>query len=454
MISKPGQTISSHVSKGWVWASAVLVLAVSLSCSLASNLTRTIQEPPVTASGAPLGLIAYAGTDGNIHTIDGEGKQDIAITLDGEAVLDPGPINSIYQYPTWAPNGQKLAFVGFNSRSSAGPQAVLYTASSDGKDLVESYISQTSFPFYLFWSPNSQFVTFLSNSADDMSLSLTMSAAAGGDSKVIGTGQPFYWDWSPDNQSIIVHVGGAAAINPDAHLALLNVTGAVKRTELDLDPGSFQAPAWSPGGDELVLTALNETGQEELVLLASDGSVKTVLAPLNGPSAFAWSPLGDHLAYTTPLESDFTGLLDHLILLEPAQPESARKVVDGFVAAFFWSPDGHKIAYFTFATDPQGETSQISTQKAQAFFLDVKVYDVESGQTKAVGSFSPTDAFEQILPYFDQYQRSGTIWSPDSHNLVLSGLDESGVPGIFVTSVETGKSLRIADGDLAFWSWK
>jgi Tol biopolymer transport system component len=457
MNSRSEQANQHKVNKGRVWVLALIVLFITLGCSLASRLTAD-QETKIplvdTDADAPLGLIAYVGTDGNIYTIDGQGQQQTAITLNGEAVDDPGPIQNIYQYPTWAPNGQKLAFVGFNNNSSAGPQAVLYTASSNGKDRVESYTNQNSFPFYLFWSPNSEFVTFLSNTADGMNLSLTMSRAAGGNSIVIGTGQPFYWDWSPDNQAIIVHTGGATSQNPDAKLAVITMDEAPDRTELDLNPGSFQAPAWSPDGDELVLTAINDAGDEELILAGRDGKVKQILAQLSGPTAFGWSPKGDRLAYTTPLEGDTTGLLNHLVLLDPAQPDREKEVVDGVVTAFFWSPDSRRIAYFTLVSDQQGETSQILAQSNPGFSLVVKLYDLESGETKPVGSFSPTEAFQQILPYFDQYQRSGTIWSPDSKNLVLAGLDDSGDPGIYVIGVEEGKLKKIADGDLAFWSWK
>lgn len=454
MNTGPGQDQSVGLKKGWLSAAALIVLAVTMSCSLTTRLFS--KATPVPGADAPLGLIAYEGTDGNIYTIDRDGKQRNVITQD--AILSPasGQEGRVYQYPTWAPDGQKLAFMGFTSSTSpqTNPQATLYTASSDGKKRVEAFKSQDSLPFYLFWSPNSQYVTFLSNIAGETDLALNLAAAAGGDSKIIGTGQPFYWDWSPDNQAIIVHTGGAIAENPDARLAFYQLDGSIRKKELDLKPGSFQAPAWSPGGDELVLTTDNGSGGEELVLTGRDGSVKRVLAELSGQAAFAWSPEGSRLAYTTPPAEDSSGLFKRLVLLDPARPDQAKDLDMGILLGFFWSPDSQKIAYFMLNSGPRNGTSLQLIQNNQGISLEVQIYDLGSGETKQVAVFTPTDSFLQFLPYFDQYQRSGTIWSPDSKALVLAGIDESGDHSIIVITAAGGKSQKIAAGDLAFWSWK
>jgi Tol biopolymer transport system component len=477
MKSRPGQENPHMFKNGWAWAAALSVLAVTLACSVSANLpsqptqapvqtqppgqtqppaqtqasaeTHTPAQTLIPVTGAAPGLIAYSGTDGNIYTIGRDGKQQTAITQDA------GQAGRVYQNPTWAPDGQTLAFLGFIRSDQAGTQAAsLYTASADGKKRVEAFTSQDSFPFYLFWSPNSQYVTFLSNATSGTDLALNMAAAAGGESKVIATGQPFYWDWSPDNRAIIAHTGGAASDNSAARMALFQLDGSIQKTELDLKPGSFQAPAWSPAGDEMVLTTENAAGGQELVVAGRDGSVKHVLAQLSGTVAFAWSPKGDNLAYTAQAEGDTTGQLNHLVLLDPAQPDRKKEIARGLVVAFFWSPDSQKVAYFTFGPQNQGQTSQVLFQNNPQITLAVQVYDLASGNIKQVAAIAPTDAFQQVLPYFDQYQRSGTIWSPDSKSLVLSSVEASGNSAIFVVGADGSKFQKIADGDLAFWSWK
>ena len=441
-----------RLKKGWLLAAACLAMAVTLSCSLATRFLPKVQQHA--GSNAPLGLITYVGTDGNIYTIDRQGKQSKAITQDADLSPAAGGGKRIYQYPTWAPNGQSLAFMGFSGTTQADTQASLYTATSDGNNLVEAFSSQAYFPFYLFWSPNSEYVTFLSNAVGGGGLALHMAAASGGNSKVLGTGQPFYWDWSPDSQAIIVHTGGSAAANPEARMAFFMLDGAVQKKELELKPAIFQAPAWSPAGEELVLAAESSAGGTDLILAGRDGNVKRVLAQLSGPVAFAWSPDGSNLGYTIPVEGDPTGLLRHLIVLDPAHPDNSKEVAQGIVLAFFWSPDNQKIASFILSPENPGGDSQSFIQSGPRFNLGVQVYDLQSGDTKQVATFEPTDSFKQVLPFFDQYQRSGTIWSPDSKNLVLSAIDNNGSPGILVAGIDGGPLQKIADGDLAFWSWK
>ena len=125
-----------------------------------------------------------------------------------------------------------------------------------------------------------------------------------------------------------------------------------------------------------------------------------------------------------------------------------------FILAFFWSPDSRKIAYLSIEENEPGETSLIQAQADPGIQLAVRVYDLSNGESKYVTTFSPTESFQSILPFYDQYQRSGTIWSPDSQELVISGMDEGGNAGIYVVSADGGDSRKIADGDLAFWAWK
>ncbi len=84
----------------------------------------------------------------------------------------------------------------------------------------------------------------------------------------------------------------------------------------------------------------------------------------------------------------------------------------------------------------------------------MQVYDLASGKTQQAAAFQPTEAFLNIIPFFDQYQHSGTIWSPDSQNLVLPVIDTNGNSRIVVVGAGGGPTHPIADGDLAFWSSK
>ena len=146
--------------------------------------------------------------------------------------------------------------------------------------------------------------------------------------------------------------------------------------------------------------------------------------------------------------------MKRLFIQDPDRPERAKEAASGYLLAFFWSPDSQEIAYLAIEENEPGETSLIQAQDDPGLHLAVRVYNLGSGEARYVTTFSPTESFQNILPFFDQYQRSGTIWSPDSQELVLSGIDGSGNAGIYVVSADGGDSRKIADGDLAFWAWK
>ena len=113
------------------------------------------------------------------------------------------------------------------------------------------------------------------------------------------------------------------------------------------------------------------------------------------------------------------------------------------VIAYFWSPDGNKILYFS----PVAETNGV-------LLLQVQVLDIASGEIRLLSTIRPAAEFlRQIVPYFDQYQRSATIWSPDSRFVVLNAATRDGHPGIYSVPISSGEEARfIANGQLPFWS--
>ena len=204
----------------------------------------------------------------------------------------------------------------------------------------------------------------------------------------------------------------------------------------------------------LALATQNDAGDEELILAGQDGKLKQVLTKLSGSVDFAWSPKGVYLAYAV-FDPAASAPTIHLVVLDSIHPDHQNQVTQGELVAFFWSPDGQKIAYFMLGSGgPSATLLQTVAQTKPRASLVVWVYDRISGDTKEVATFAPTVSFQQVLPFYSQYQRSGTIWSPDSQKLVLSGVDSAGENAIYTVNADGSQFQKIADGDLAFWSWK
>ena len=438
-------------SVGWGWLLPLFIL--SLACQLVS--LPALDNSAMRLLEKRSGLIAYAGLDGNIFTIDQFGRNRRAITMDARLPAGQEVPTRFYRYPTWSPDGKQLAFVGLEGADNRGHAVGLYTAAINGQGPLEIYHSEEELPFYLYWSPDSQQVSFLTTAAgSDMALKVT--PATGGETHQLALGAPFYWAWAPDNHTILIHTGGAAKFSQTARLTLLTLDEPVEERELALKPSFFQAPAWSPAGDELLLGGIGDMGEDSLVLAGRDGTVKKILGRIDGLIAFGWSPDGRRVAYVNrgpiPLQGSSRNLLT---ILDPADLEASIQMEERYVIAFFWSPDSRKLAYLASEVAVPGLQTSLPGQADVVLMLKLFVLDLETGLSSQLATFQPTADFTSILPYFDQYQHSATLWSPDSRYLVIAADNPGASPGIYVlNTTDDGNPIWIADGSLAFWSWR
>ncbi len=214
------------------------------------------------------------GTDGNLYTIDRNGENRSPLTLDANTQSSAREDSLVYRNPTWAPDGDQLAFVEFKNLGLPDQHARLLRVRVFSRSSPEElFSSDVHFPFYLFWSPDSRQISFLSNAEGDGGLVLHAAAADGSGSRLVDTGQPFYWDWSPLENEIFIHTGGSAAFNPEAVLAYLTMDDPALSEEVDLRPEVFQAPAWSPDGKFIALAVETDAGDALITLERESGDI-------------------------------------------------------------------------------------------------------------------------------------------------------------------------------------
>jgi TolB protein len=246
----------------------------------------------------------------------------------------------------------------------------------------------------------------------------------------------------------------------ESRLALLDPNGDGDEDNIS-EPGFFQAPGISPNGRLWAYAQVDGDDNGQLTILDVETEQPVQTAPHLGLVAMSWNPVSDVLAYITPgIEAPvFYGPLH---LLDAATGESAV-IANDLVIAFFWSPDGRYIAYFTVAdTDDSAiqaglpgkdrQASKPGLQGEDDLFLEVWVADTQDGSIRRLRAFEPTDLFVfQFLPFFDQYSLSHRIWSPDSSALVLPGV-EDGAPRISVVPIDGSEVRVLVDGIVGFWS--
>ena len=431
--------------------SGILILLLLASC-LPQNM-QVPQSPLLRTLERKSGLIAYVGLDGNLYVSDQGGVKKVAYT-DDATLGDPGAENFLYyQYPTWSRDSQHLAFVGITGSGNTASGTDLLIANIEEGTARKVFSSERERPFYLYWSPDNTTLSYISTTASGQTMMLQSLPLEGGERTVLDTGSPFYWSWAPDGRTMIVHTGNEALSNP-VHLSFLQTGDGVTEDRLDAEPASFQAPAWSPDGEHILLSRVNDQEVNEIILTDSRGGFKRSLGTYDQTAAFVWSNDSELVAYIDGQTPMAAGVLGTLHVYDITTNEDFFQ--DDNVIAAFWSPNNRKLAYFKpLLIDPAtGEPARPDTENPSLYFV-LYMLDVINAESKQLFQFQPTNPFASVIPYFDQYHQSTTIWSPDNNNLVLSFLAEDGAPSIAIVAASGQLQPRLLDqGYIAFWSWK
>ena len=429
-----------------------LTIFTLVSLLIASCLPRDVQMPQsplLSTLERKSGLIAYIGADGNIFVSDQAGGNLKQLTDDAKLPQSQSEPYRLYQYPTWSQDGNQLAFVSTSSENEVSKSELL-VANIGNDNVNQVFESESEHPFYLYWSPDNSNVSLLTTSVSGQSLILQNIPADGSERTIIDTGSPYYWSWAPDGSTMIVHTGSQASTSPQ-HLAFLSVDAEVIEDGLDTIPASFQSPAWSPDGRHILLSRINDDNEKEIILTDGTGNFEKTIGTFEINTAFAWSPDSTRIAYISGKQQMNAGALGELHVVDIETLEEIVKAEN--VYAFFWSPNSEKLAYFVpLVTNQAADGSQSSTQR---LLLQLNMLDIATGESRELYTYQPTEQFANILPYFDQYHQSVTIWSPDNNNLVLSFLTSDGAPGIAIAAASGQLEPRIlAEGYLAVWSWR
>jgi Tol biopolymer transport system component len=386
--------------------------------------------------------ITFVGNDNNLWLVSPDGMELRRVTHDGKG----------YHFPTWAPDGRHLAFIGPDEQDN--PALYLTPAKEIAPTIL--FNEPDSAPFYLYWSPNSKTITFLTKEASGLAMRQADTYDPG-DQRLLGEGSPFYWTWSPDSNKLLTHVGGSRSLSEKAHISVLENQNEVNRVELNLAPGRFQAPVWSPDGSHFFYVATNGKGVESIYKTDADTLEQEIVTKLSGFSYMTLSPDGKHIAYLQ-IENDDRSPFGTAYLINT--DGSGRQLLrDKKVASMYWSPDGDKLALLTFSENTEGPTAKIdglAAPLAQKAFLRWWIYHIKTDKLEPLITFSPTLDFLQTVPFFDQYHLSLTFWSPDSRYFLVTKAKPGGREGTVwvIDTMNQAEPLQIGEGRLAVWSWR
>jgi TolB protein len=417
--------------------------------------------------------IAFINLNGELETISPAGEERRTLT-NGER---------LFQFPAWSPDGTRIAAVG-GTREQAGlfvfpDEETEYRRQGDPHAVYES---DEDAPIYCYWSPDNEHLSFVTARAREQSMELHVistrdDAASSLVSQPVATGQPCFWDWSLDGKRILLHTG--MSNDNGSSLSFIDPFNPAGNHAPLAQPGLFQAPGIARSGRYFAFAHVNRKGEPQLVIDNRQFSQRTFVDH-QGIAAMNWSPTHDQLAFISPTEPVRT-YYGPLRVLD-AVTQKVRTLAEDIVLAFFWSPDGKRIAYFTIANIaeqifdavlPNPEATAIDGgflayesededeefEEERVLRLNLWCVDVESGEQHLITTFEPVDLFvNQFLPFFDQYGLSHRIWSPDSTAIILPMVkrDEEGEDHPVVCVVPMlphgGRPRVIAEGMMASWS--
>lgn len=397
-----------------------------------------------------LNRIVFVDLNGRIATISPDGANQRV--LSGQ--------RRVFQFPSWSPTSSKIAAVGSND--NGGGLYVLDDRAQQPFTEPELYFSHNQLPFYQYWAPDGESISFLTTHPQGFGLRL---AYLDGKNHLLTIGQPLFWAWAKDPNTLFIHSGYSEA---DARLTFIGTEGDGWGENI-AQPGYFQVPGVSPDGRFYAFAAVDAFGGRRLVIENSETDERQQIDQ-TGMLALAWSPVQTQLAYiATPDEEQRP--FGPLNLIDPHKQEN-RRVVDEDVIAFFWSPDGAKIAYLllpqlrraasTIDVEPS-LTSGMYTNGVVPFTLtfadeepllqlELHVYDLEKDNSRYLVTLSPPTTFlNQYLPFFDQYGLSHQLWSPDSRQIVMSNLEgETAV--IKAIPINGDPPVSLTEGLMPSWS--
>lgn len=236
----------------------------------------------------------------------------------------------------------------------------IFTMNMDGSNIVNLTNSPQS-ERSPAWSPDGSKIAF-TRTADDGTNVYIMNADGSGIENLTISQGGFSPAWSPDGSKIAFTSYRAGK----SDIYVMNADGSNPILLTDR-AGTFSEPDWSPSGDEIVFTGVNNTtgllieNRTEIYVMKADGSdLEQITDFFHAVQSPAWSPDGARIAfYSVEQESDTA----HIFTIN-SDGTHLSNIVGGSTYDIqpIWSPDGSQLLFSQIILDERDGQNQTSTR--------------------------------------------------------------------------------------------
>jgi hypothetical protein len=391
-------------------------------------VSRSPESPLAATLESVEAKLAYADAKGEIrvHALE-SGEEHL---LAGHWMMEtPGRPDhqARLRWPTWSPNGNRIAVEGLSVSETGIDRALLWIVSADGirAEAVEEL--PPAGLVYLQWQPDGAGLLHLTAIGEGR-----LRLARAGSSTSIAEGAPLFLSALAGGK-VAAHVFAGAPAR--ARLLLVSAVDGEARSLTDR-PGGFRAPCLLSGGT-LVFT-VRETDHERLAIWGPERGYEELPVAVQGRVALLPEASGSVLVASGPASEAEYQRLERL----QGPPWHTEPLLQTPFSAVFPLPDG-RVGFVT-AEDSGAFSWRLLEGRERSPFELLR--------------FVPTEEETLRLGFFDQYHGSHSPIAPDGHALVVAGVNVRapslpGEPQLYCVPLDgSGNPRALGAGRFAVWA--
>lgn len=327
--------------RNYIWV--VLLVAVLVVIAVLGGRGGFTSSTPSLPPEQGVNRIAFVDLDAQVRSMNPDGS-DVRQISSGEGS---------FTWPTWSPDARTLVYSGVVTEEAGSPRISLFAFNAASGSTREIYVSEPGIVgfladdvvHYTLWSPDSSRLAIVVVTSRGLSLLIDDLGHSAGADFVLDQG-PLWLSWSHDSRYLLVHRG--------ADHFLVNTLDGNQVNQLDLQAFAYRVPAWKPHQETVTFVSgdrLQELTLSTADVIADGLDLTQPIAEVPAYPAFLWSPDGAFLAVAGPARvfgyQDKQLFIYLNLRLYPEDKEKQPVEIRDNILAYFWSPDGTKLAYVT-----------------------------------------------------------------------------------------------------------